>query len=56
MNSNEKVGTEKIVNAKDKSYTLQGFLNKVNKVDQVTFSNYCVDYSELFGDGSEYTK
>lgn len=58
MNANElKAGlTEKSNTMKDKAYTLQGFLSKVNKSDQHIYGNYYVDFNELFSDTNECTK
>jgi len=41
-------------NEKDKQYSLQTFLNKVNKNERNTFGNYFVDLTEMFSDPSEY--
>jgi CCR4-NOT transcriptional regulation complex NOT5 subunit len=41
-------------NEKDKQYSLQTFVNKVNKNEANTFGNYYVDLTEMFSDPSEY--
>ena len=41
---------------KDKMYSLQGLLNKINKTDVSSFGNYYVDFSEMFQDPSEFQK
>jgi hypothetical protein len=41
-------------NEKDKQYSLQSFMNKVNKVEANTFGNYFVDFGEMFNETSEY--
>lgn len=41
---------------KDRLYTLQGFLNKINKSDGNSFGNYFVDFSEMFPDNTEYQR
>jgi|LauGreDrversion4_2_1035121.scaffolds.fasta_scaffold336878_1 hypothetical protein len=53
--SSEKSSNDKgKVNEKDKLFTLQGFLNKVNKSEVNSFGNYFVDFSEVFPDQSEF--
>jgi hypothetical protein len=39
---------------KDRMYSLQGFINKINKSEINTFGNYFVDFSEMFPEQSEY--
>ena len=39
---------------KDRMYSLQGFINKINKSEITTFGNYFVDFSEMFADQTEY--
>jgi hypothetical protein len=41
---------------KDKIYSLQGLLSKINKTDVSSFGNYYVDFSEMFPDPSEFQK
>jgi hypothetical protein len=41
-------------NEKDKQYSLQTFVNKVNKNEENTFGNYYVNLTEMFSDSSEY--
>jgi hypothetical protein len=43
-------------NDKDKEYSLQTFVNKVNKNELNTFGNYYVDLTEMFSDPSEYQR
>jgi hypothetical protein len=41
----------------EKVYSLQGFMNKINKSDQNTWGNFYVDFSEMFteqGDSQKY--
>ncbi len=33
-----------------KDYSLNGFLNKINKTDNNTYGNYYVDYSDILND------
>lgn len=40
----------------NKTYTMQGFINKLNKSEPNTFGNYFVDFSEMFPDISEIPK
>jgi hypothetical protein len=61
MNS-EKTGSEKNSSSnvggyksdKDRQYSLQGFINKINKADVNTFGNYFVDFSEMFTEHTEF--
>lgn len=39
---------------KDKMYSLQGFVNKINKSDMNTFGNYFVDFSDMFQETTDY--
>ncbi len=53
--SSEKTSNDKgKTNEKEKLFTLQGFINKVNKSETNTFGNYFVDFSEMFPDPSEF--
>jgi len=39
---------------KDKLFSLQSFINKINKSETSSFGNYFVDLGEMFPDASEY--
>lgn len=39
---------------KDKTYTLQNLMNKLNKAEPVTFANYSVNFSEMFPQETNY--
>ena len=52
-NSNNNVSCFKQTD-KDRMYSLQGFINKINKSDVNTFGNYFVDFSEMFSDHTEF--
>ena len=39
---------------RDKMYSLQSFINKINKSETSSFGNYFVDLGEMFPDSSEY--
>jgi hypothetical protein len=63
MNTNSEIKSEKSSNTsltalkpseKEKMYSLQGFINKINKSDSNTFGNYFVDFNEMFPDNTEY--
>jgi len=44
---------------KDKTYTLQNLLNKINRTEPVTFGNYYVNFNEIFPknfDSKDYMK
>ncbi len=40
-------------NDKEKLYTLQSFVNKINKSEVNSFGNYFVDLGEMFPDHSD---
>lgn len=53
--STEKTSNEKPKpGEKDRLFTLQGFINKINKSESNTFGNYFVDLSEMFPDPSVF--
>ena len=62
MNQQDKSGNEKsssnnlggFKSDKDRMYSLQGFINKINKADANTFGNYFVDFSEMFTDQTDF--
>jgi hypothetical protein len=62
MNQQDKPGNEKSSSTslggfkteKDRMYSLQGFINKINKADVNTFGNYFVDFSEMFNDQTDF--
>jgi hypothetical protein len=54
MNQEKTSNDKNKVSEKDKVFTLQGFLNKVNKSELNSFGNYFVDFSEIFPDQSEF--
>jgi hypothetical protein len=51
MSSNNLSGLNKTA---EKLYSLQGFMNKINKSDPNTWGNYYADFSEMFVDQSEF--
>lgn len=51
MNSNDSKSSDK--GLKDRTYTLQSFLSKINKIDMNKYGNYFVDFNEVFSDTNE---
>ena len=41
-------------NSKEKNYTLQGLIQKINKTEPSTFGNYHVNFNEMFSKEEEY--
>lgn len=39
---------------KDKSYTLQGLLSKLNRGEPMTYGNYFVNFAEMFPNEASY--
>ena len=54
MNSEKTSNDKPKPSEKEKVFTLQGFLNKINKSEVNSFGNYFVDFSEMFPDHSEF--